>query len=160
VNNIEADEVRRRMPAIIAGEVACINRTLAGTRPNRQPPARTSENWTVVAGRSFIAYWPLTDSGEPAANLSGETFAELAEVKVGEGGEVSWGGGVPLPSDSSGGVVLKMRDLDNWSYLRSTATLPLPATWAISVHFTPTYDSAGYGTVIEVGDDNRHPQLF
>ena len=25
-----------------------------------------------------IAYWPLTDSGEPAANLSGETFAELA----------------------------------------------------------------------------------
>lgn len=56
MNNIEADEVRRRMPAIIAGEVACINRTLAGTRPNRQPPARTSENWTVVAGRSFVAY--------------------------------------------------------------------------------------------------------
>ena len=56
MNNMEADEVRRRMPAIIAGEVACINRTLAGTRPNRQPPARTSENWTVVAGRSFVAY--------------------------------------------------------------------------------------------------------
>lgn len=53
---IEADEIRRRMPAIIAGEVACINRTLAGTRPNRQPPAKTSENWTVVAGRSFVAY--------------------------------------------------------------------------------------------------------
>lgn len=109
----------------------------------------------MVLATHPIAYWPLTDSGEPAANLSGETFAELAETKVGEGGEVSWGGGVPLPSDSSGGVVLKMRDLDNWSYLRSTATLPLPATWAISVHFTPTYDSAGYGTVIEVGDDNR-----
>ena len=44
------------MPAIIAGEVACINRTLAGTRPNRQPPAKTSENWTAVAGRSFISY--------------------------------------------------------------------------------------------------------
>ena len=56
MNNMEADEVRRRMPAIIAGEVACINRTLAGTRPNRQPPAKTSENWTVVAGRSFVAY--------------------------------------------------------------------------------------------------------
>lgn len=53
---IEADEIRRRMPAIVAGEVACINRTLAGTRPNRQPPAKTSENWTVVAGRSFVAY--------------------------------------------------------------------------------------------------------
>lgn len=56
MNNMEADEVRRRMPAIIAGEVAAINRTFAGTRPNRQPPAKTSANWTVVAGRSYIAY--------------------------------------------------------------------------------------------------------
>lgn len=44
----------------------------------------------MVLATHPIAYWPLTDSGEPAANLSGETFAELAEVKVGEGGEVSW----------------------------------------------------------------------
>ena len=53
---IEADEIRRRMPAIIAGEVAAINRTFAGTRPGRNPPAVVSQNLTVVAGRSYIAY--------------------------------------------------------------------------------------------------------
>jgi len=53
---IEADEIRRRMPAIIAGEVAAINRTFAGTRPGRNPPAVVSPNLTVVAGRSYIAY--------------------------------------------------------------------------------------------------------
>ena len=53
---IEADEIRRRMPAIIAGEIECINRTFAGTRPGRNPPAVVSQNLTVVAGRSYIAY--------------------------------------------------------------------------------------------------------
>jgi len=49
---IEADEIRRRMPAIIAGEVAAINRTFQG----RSLDAGTSAAWTVVAGRSYIAY--------------------------------------------------------------------------------------------------------
>ena len=59
---IEADEIRRRMPAIIAGEVAAINRTFAGTRPGRTPPAETRCNWTFVAGRAFIAYGLRLDS--------------------------------------------------------------------------------------------------
>ena len=50
--NIEAEEVRRRMPAIIAGEVAAINRTFQG----RTLDAGTRPAWTVVAGRSYIAY--------------------------------------------------------------------------------------------------------
>lgn len=58
----DADEIRRRMPAIIAGEVAAINRTLAGTRPGRTPPAKTGSNWTFVAGRAFIAYGLRLDS--------------------------------------------------------------------------------------------------
>ncbi|TXH50564.1 MAG: hypothetical protein E6Q97_20285 [Desulfurellales bacterium] len=53
---ISAEEYRRRMNQIIAAEVAEINRTFAGTRPGRDAPARTSVNWTGVAGRSFIAY--------------------------------------------------------------------------------------------------------
>ena len=56
MNNIEAERIRERMPAIIAGEIECINRTLAGTRPGRATPAKTGENWTAVAGRSFISY--------------------------------------------------------------------------------------------------------
>ena len=50
--SIEADEIRRRMPAIIAGEVAAINRTFQG----RNLDAGTRAAWTVVAGRSYIAY--------------------------------------------------------------------------------------------------------
>ncbi len=50
--NMEAEEVRRRMPAIIAGEVAAINRTFQG----RSLDAGTRAGWTVVAGRSYIAY--------------------------------------------------------------------------------------------------------
>jgi energy-coupling factor transporter ATP-binding protein EcfA2 len=53
---MEAEEVRRRMPAIIAGEVAAINKTFAGTRPNQKSPAGTNPNWTYVAGRAFISY--------------------------------------------------------------------------------------------------------
>jgi len=49
---MEAEEVRRRMPAIIAQEVAAINRTFAG----RTIEAGTLAKWTVVAGRSYIAY--------------------------------------------------------------------------------------------------------
>jgi energy-coupling factor transporter ATP-binding protein EcfA2 len=49
---LEADEIRRRMPAIIAGEVNAINRTFAG----RSLDAGTRAAWTVVAGRSYIAY--------------------------------------------------------------------------------------------------------
>jgi energy-coupling factor transporter ATP-binding protein EcfA2 len=49
---MEADEIRRRMPAIIAGEVAAINRTFQG----RSLDAGTRAAWTVVAGRSYIAY--------------------------------------------------------------------------------------------------------
>ena len=49
---VEAEEIRRRMPAIIAGEVATINRTFAG----RNLDAGTRPAWTVVAGRSYIAY--------------------------------------------------------------------------------------------------------
>ena len=52
MNNMEAEEVRRRMPAIIAGEVAAINRTFQG----RSLDAGTRPAWTVVAGRSYIAY--------------------------------------------------------------------------------------------------------
>ena len=50
--NIEAEEIRRRMPAIITGEVAAINRTFQG----RALDAGTKPAWTVVAGRSYIAY--------------------------------------------------------------------------------------------------------
>lgn len=50
--SIEADKIRRRMPAIIAGEVAAINRTFQG----RNLDAGTRAAWTVVAGRSYIAY--------------------------------------------------------------------------------------------------------
>jgi len=50
--NIEAEEIRRRMPAIIAGEVAAINRTFQG----RNLDAGTRSAWTVVAGRSYVAY--------------------------------------------------------------------------------------------------------
>jgi len=49
---VEADEIRRRMPAIIEGEVKAINRTFAG----RNLAAGTKAGWTVVAGRSYIAY--------------------------------------------------------------------------------------------------------
>lgn len=50
--NMEAAEVKRRMPAIIAGEVAAINKTFQG----RTLDAGTRPAWTVVAGRSYIAY--------------------------------------------------------------------------------------------------------
>ena len=50
--NMEAEKVRRRMPAIIAGEVAAINRTFQG----RSLDAGTRAGWTVVAGRSYVAY--------------------------------------------------------------------------------------------------------
>jgi hypothetical protein len=49
---LETDEIRRRMPAIIAGEVNAINRTFQG----RSLDAGTRAAWTVVAGRSFISY--------------------------------------------------------------------------------------------------------
>lgn len=48
----DVDEIRRRMPAIIAGEVAAINRTFQG----RSLDAGTRAAWTIVAGRSYIAY--------------------------------------------------------------------------------------------------------
>lgn len=50
--SMEADEIRRRMPAIIAGEVAAINRTFQG----RNLDAGTRAAGTVVAGRSYVAY--------------------------------------------------------------------------------------------------------
>ena len=49
---MEAERIRERMPAIIAGEVAAINRTFQG----RTLDAGTRAGWTVVAGRSYIAY--------------------------------------------------------------------------------------------------------
>jgi S-DNA-T family DNA segregation ATPase FtsK/SpoIIIE len=49
---MEADEIRRRMPAIIEGEANAINRTFQG----RSLDAGTRAAWTVVAGRSYIAY--------------------------------------------------------------------------------------------------------
>ena len=52
MNNMEAERIRERMPAIIAGEVAAINRTFQG----RTLDAGTRAGWTVVAGRSYIAY--------------------------------------------------------------------------------------------------------
>lgn len=52
MSNLEADEIRRRMPAIIDGEVSAINKTFQG----RNLGAITRAGWTVVAGRSYIAY--------------------------------------------------------------------------------------------------------
>ena len=52
MNSMEAERIRERMPAIIAGEVAAINRTFQG----RTLDAGTRAGWTVVAGRSYIAY--------------------------------------------------------------------------------------------------------
>jgi energy-coupling factor transporter ATP-binding protein EcfA2 len=49
---LEADEIRRRMPAIIAGEVGAINRTFQG----RNLEAGTRAAWTVVAGRAYVSY--------------------------------------------------------------------------------------------------------
>ena len=52
MNNMEAERIRERMPAIINGEVAAINKTFQG----RNLDAGTRAGWTVVAGRSYIAY--------------------------------------------------------------------------------------------------------
>jgi hypothetical protein len=49
---LEAEEIRKRMPLIIENEVAAINKTFAG----RNLAAGTRAGWTVVAGRSYIAY--------------------------------------------------------------------------------------------------------
>jgi energy-coupling factor transporter ATP-binding protein EcfA2 len=56
---MEADEIKRRMPAIIAGEVAAINRTFQG----RELIARTRAALTVVAGRSYVSYELETGKG-------------------------------------------------------------------------------------------------
>ncbi len=50
--NIEVRDYRPKMDAIIAGEVATINKTFQG----RNLDAGTRPAWTVVAGRSYIAY--------------------------------------------------------------------------------------------------------
>lgn len=52
----EDEEVKRRMGFIIKDEIAEINKTFAGMRPGRMAPAKVSENWTTVAGRSFVSY--------------------------------------------------------------------------------------------------------
>ena len=52
MNNMEAERIRERMPAIIAGEVAAINKTFQG----RGLIARTRTNGAIVAGRSYISY--------------------------------------------------------------------------------------------------------
>jgi len=64
---MEAERIRERMPAIIAGEVAAINKTFAG----RTLDAGTRAGWTVVAGRSYIAYGLRLRGGATAGR--GET---------------------------------------------------------------------------------------
>ena len=79
MNNIEAERIRERMPAIIAGEIECINRTLAGTRPGRATPAKTGENWTAVAGRSFISYGLKCDPAVRPEDID-KLLAKLTEA--------------------------------------------------------------------------------
>jgi energy-coupling factor transporter ATP-binding protein EcfA2 len=50
--NIEAEEIRRRMPAIITNEIAAINKTFVG----RALGAMTKPAWVTVAGRSYISF--------------------------------------------------------------------------------------------------------
>jgi energy-coupling factor transporter ATP-binding protein EcfA2 len=50
--NIEAEEIRRRMPAIITNEIAAINKAFAG----RALGAMTKPAWVTVAGRSYISF--------------------------------------------------------------------------------------------------------
>lgn len=56
MNNMEAEDYRRKMNRIIECEVSTINHTFAGMRPGRPAPAVTSISQTSVAGRFFIAY--------------------------------------------------------------------------------------------------------
>ena len=79
MNNIEAERIRERMPAIIAGEIECINRTLAGTRPGRATPAKTGGNWTTVAGRSFISYGLKCDPAVRPEDID-KLLAKLTEA--------------------------------------------------------------------------------
>ena len=115
----------------------------------------------VVLATSPVAYWPLTDSGAPAANASGVTWVGLEEAQVGTGGEITWGGGTPLPSDASGGVLLKRPaddDFDNFSYLKSAGDFVLPANWALSVYFTPTA-GINSGTIVAIGNELRQVKI-
>lgn len=109
----------------------------------------------VVLATSPIAYWPLTESG---ANLSGVSWADLAEVVVGEGGELSYGAGKKLPADTAGALVAKPADVDNWTFAQSP-DFSLPATWSLSVYFTPSADG-DFGSIVEVGTDDRWVAIY
>lgn len=113
----------------------------------------------VVLATSPIAYWPLTDSGAPAANLSGVTWVDLLEEQIGEGGELSWGGGAKLPSDSSAGLMITAGDNEeNGPYLRS-GEFALPAAWSLAVNFTPSIAEPD-GVLVEMGDDQLYVSVW
>ncbi len=92
----------------------------------------------ATAAKSPLAYWPLTDAETvSAADQSGMGRPGLDVQQQGTGGEVSWGGGVALPTDLAGGLLLTPAS-DNGVYLASLSdTIDLPASWSLSVVITP-----------------------
>jgi hypothetical protein len=99
-----------------------------------------------------LAYWPLTDpEAAQAADQSGNGRPGLAVQHYGaDGGEISWAGGLVLPTDSAGGLLLTPDGEKGW-YLRSGSGVDLPASWSLSVVVSP---AAKDGYVCQVGTDS------
>lgn len=104
----------------------------------------------ATAAKSPVAYWPLTDAQTvSAADQSGLGRPGLEVQQQGTGGEAAWGGGVALPTDLSGGLLLTPAS-DNGVYLASSEGIDLPASWSLSVWVGP---AAKDGYVCQVGTD-------
>ncbi len=113
----------------------------------------------MVLATSPIAYWSLTDSGAPAANLSGVTHVDLVEGQIGEGGGLEWGGGTKLPSDNSAGLMITAgAGGENGPFLRS-GEFDLPAAWSLAINFTPSTAEPD-GVLVELGDDQRYVRIW
>ena len=106
----------------------------------------------ATAARGPLAYWPLTDSDICAEQSGNQSRVPLPPTTVGSDGEISFGGGVVLPTDSAGGVVFAdgvKRD----GYLRTNVGIDLPTSWSLSVFPTPaTAPKDGY--VVQIGTDS------
>lgn len=118
---------------------------MAGLRPLRSVAVE------ATAGHGPIAYWPLTDPATlVAGEQSGNSAPGLELLQEGTGGEISWGAGTVLPTDSGGGVVFTP-ETENGPWLRSASGIDLPASWSLSVWPTP---AAKDGYVCQVGTDS------
>lgn len=102
----------------------------------------------AAVARGPLGYWSLTDSDVVAEQSGNAAKVSLSPVQIGTEGEVAFASGVPMATDSSGGVVFTPNGTSGAVNLRSSQGLDLPASWALSIFPTP---AAKDGYLVQIG---------